>query len=175
MANILVVYSSTDGHTIKICARLQQQLEADAHRVTLADVADSGSLRLEDFDKIVVGASIRYGKHRPLVFDFIARHQAILDSRPNAFFTVNIVARKPAKNTPETNPYMLKFLARVAWQPKLLGVFAGRLDYPRYGFFDRLMIRFIMLLTQGPTAPDTVVEFTDWEQVAAFGRRVSEM
>jgi menaquinone-dependent protoporphyrinogen oxidase len=176
MANILVVYSSTDGHTIKICERLQQQIEKDStHRVTLVSVADCGGVRLTDFDKIVIGASIRYGKHNPLVFDFINRNQAALESRPNAFFSVNIVARKPEKNTPETNPYLRKFLARIAWQPRLLAVFAGRLDYPRYGFIDRQMIRFIMLLTQGPTAADTVVEYTDWQQVAAFGQRISEI
>jgi menaquinone-dependent protoporphyrinogen oxidase len=29
-----------------------------------------------------------------------------------------------------------------------------------------------MLLTKGPTDPGTVVEFTDWQQVEAFGRRI---
>jgi menaquinone-dependent protoporphyrinogen oxidase len=62
-----------------------------------------------------------------------------------------------------------KFLRGVAWQPRLVEVFAGKLDYPRYGACDRLIIRFIMLLTRGPTAPDTVVEFTDWQRVNAFG------
>ena len=60
-------------------------------------------------------------------------------------------------------------------QPKLLGVFAGKLDYPRYRFIDRLMIRFIMLITDGPTDPKTVIEFTDWDQVEAFGRKLAEM
>jgi menaquinone-dependent protoporphyrinogen oxidase len=85
------------------------------------------------------------------------------------------VARKPEKNTPETNPYMRKFLAASAWRPKTLAVFAGRIDYKRYGFWDRQVIRFIMWLTKGPTDPDTDVEFTDWGKVEAFGRLVSEM
>jgi menaquinone-dependent protoporphyrinogen oxidase len=70
---------------------------------------------------------------------------------------------------------MLKFLKKIAWRPKKLAVFAGKLDYPRYGPFDRFMIRFIMLMTKGPTDPGTVVEFTDWQQVEAFGQLVSEM
>jgi menaquinone-dependent protoporphyrinogen oxidase len=37
------------------------------------------------------------------------------------------------------------------------------------------MIRFIMWMTHGPTDPTAVVEFTDWEQVEAFGRVVSDM
>ena len=175
MARILIVYSTTDGHTIKICNRLKQVIEADAHQVSLVSVADAGQVDLRAFDKIVVGASIRYGEHNQLVFDFIKRNLPLLDSKANAFFSVNIVARKPEKNRPETNPYMRKFLKRIAWRPKHLAVFAGKLDYPRYGFIDRQMIRFIMLLTKGPTDPATVVEFTDWQHVEAFGRRVSAM
>jgi menaquinone-dependent protoporphyrinogen oxidase len=54
-------------------------------------------------------------------------------------------------------------------------VFAGKLDYPRYGFWDRQIIRFIMLLTKGPTDPRAVVEFTDWHEVERFARTVSDM
>jgi menaquinone-dependent protoporphyrinogen oxidase len=175
MAKILLIYSTTDGHTLKICNRLQQVIEQHAHQVTLVSVKDSRDVNLHSFDKIVIGASIRYGKHSPLVVDFINRNAQLLDSKSNAFFSVNIVARKPEKNRPDTNPYMQKFLKQISWRPKELAVFAGKLDYPRYGFFDRLMIRFIMLMTKGPTDPKTVMEFTDWTQVEAFGHAVSRM
>jgi len=169
---ILIAYATTDGHTLRICQRLQQVMEALGSQVTVILLAQADALDLASFDRIVVGASIRYGHHQPLVAEFINRHQALLESRPSAFFSVNIVARKPDKNTPETNPYCRKFLKSVAWKPALTAVFAGKLDYPRYGFIDRQMIRFIMLITKGPTDPKAVVEFTDWSKVEAFGREV---
>ena len=162
MARILLLYSTTDGHTIKICKRLQEVIGQRSSQVTLASVADSRDIDLATFDKIVIGASIRYGKHNPQVAYFINRHARLLESKSFAFFSVNIVARKPEKNRPETNPYVQKFLKQLALLPKELEVFAGKLDYPRYRFFDRLMIRFIMFLTKGPTDPKQVVEFTDW-------------
>lgn len=175
MANFLILYSTSDGHTLKICKRLQQLLQQHAHQVKLTPVTAYPDLDLELFDKIIIGASIRYGKHRPLVYEFIKRNKAVLESKPNAFFSVNIVARKPEKNRPETNPYMKKFLKKSVWQPKELAVFAGKLDYPLYGFLDRNMIRLIMWLTKGPTEPNTVVEFTNWSEVEAFGQRISAM
>jgi len=175
MARILIVYSSTDGHTLKICRVLQQVIERHGHAVTLTDIGAADQVDLPGFDKIVIGASIRYGKHSPQVFDFIRKHRALLDSRPNAFFSVNIVARKPEKNRPETNPYLRKFIKQIGWRPRQLAVFAGKLDYPKYAPVDRMMIRFIMLLTGGPTDPATVVEFTDWQRVEAFGRTLGEM
>jgi menaquinone-dependent protoporphyrinogen oxidase len=175
MSRILLLYSTVDGHTLTICRRLQHIAEQAGHQVTLAALQDRAGLQLEPFDKVVVGASIRYGKHRPQVAEFMRAQRRILEAKPSAFFSVNIVARKPEKNTPETNPYVRKFLRQIGWRPAQLAVFAGRLDYPRYGFWDRQIIRFIMFLTRGPTDPRSVVEFTDWAQVEAFGRRVSAM
>ena len=172
---ILIIYSTTDGHTIVICHRLQQVIERNAHRVTLISIDDVAKLDLMAFDKIVIGASIRYGKHSPKVVDFINRNEQLLDRKPNAFFSVNVVARKPEKSQPHTNPYLLKFLKRISWKPKQLAVFAGKIDYPRYSFFDRMMIRFIMWMTKGPTHPSTVVEFTDWNQVETFGHLICKM
>jgi len=175
MARILIVYSTTDGHTLKICRVLQRVIEQHGHAVTLTDVGATEQIDLPDFDKIVIGASIRYGKHGRQVFDFIQKHRALLDSRPSAFFSVNIVARKPGKNRPETNPYLRRFLKRIGWRPQQLAVFAGKLDYPRYRRVDRVVIRLIMLLTHGPTDPTSVVEFTDWQNVEAFGHALGEI
>ena len=83
--------------------------------------------------------------------------------------------RKPEKNQPKTNPYLKKFLKQISWQPKELAVFAGKIDYQRYSFRDRQIIRLIMWMTKGPTDPETVVEFTDWKQVETFGQLVSNM
>lgn len=175
MARILILYSTTDGHTARICRRLQDVVGEDGHQVTLASLADSPPPDPAAFDKVVIGASIRYGRHDKRVFDFIERNLPLLEARPNAFFSVNIVARKPEKCDPETNPYLRKFLRQIAWRPQQLAVFAGKLDYPRYRPFDRFMIRLIMLMTKGPTDPATVVEFTDWKKVEAFGRVLSKM
>lgn len=175
MAKILIVYSTTDGHTRKICLRLQGIVENLNNQVTVVSVQEAGAVDLDSFDKLVIGASIRYGKHSPEVYDFIKANSRVLDAKPNAFFTVNVVARKPEKNTPETNPYLKKFLKQISWKPKVLGVFAGKIDYKLYGPLDRFMIRLIMRITKGPTAPDTNIEFTDWEKVDAFGSVIDEM
>lgn len=175
MANILIVYSTTDGHTKRICERIRRVVEAEKHQVVLAVINEKPVLDPEPFDKIVIGASIRYGKHRPVVYDFVRTNQAKLESMPSAFFSVNVVARKPEKNRPESNPYLQKFLKKVSWQPQRLAVFAGKIDYPIYTFWDRQIIRLIMWMTGGPTDPEAVVEFTDWKKVDDFGRLIAEM
>lgn len=175
MARILLVCSTVDGHTRTICERIAQRLASTGHAITLRAMEEVTATDVAAQDKVVVGASIRYGKHRPDVLAFANAHAAHLAERPSAFFSVNIVARKPQKNRAETNPYVIKFLQQVRWRPDVTDVFAGKLDYPRYTFFDRQMIRFIMLVTHGPTDPRAVVEFTDWERVDAFAQRIGAL
>ncbi len=178
MSSILIAYSTVDGHTRTICDRLRLGLEQQGHAVTLSCLGDVAPADVPSHDKVVIGASIRYGKHRQEVFDFIRVNQHALADRPGAFFTVNVVARKPGKDSPDTNPYMKAFrrqTSKTAWRPALLGVFAGKIDYQRYSFFDRQMIRFIMWLTHGPTGAHDCVEFTHWASVDAFGERVAKL
>lgn len=175
MSRILIVYSTTGGHTRHICERLRRVVEAREHQVVLQPIAGTAAADLEAADAIVIGASILYGKHKPEVAAFIGHHQTLLDGKPNAFFSVNVVARKPGKDVPEGNPYLQKFLKTIAWKPARLAVFAGVIDYPRYGWLDRTMVRLIMWMGDGPTDPRGRFEFTDWKCVEAFGAEIAAM
>ena len=175
MSNIIIAYSTVDGHTQHICERIAGLVRESGHNVELAEIDEESVIEFSDFDKIVIGASIRYGKHRPEVTRLINKNRALLDKGPSAFFSVNVVARKPEKSTPDTNPYLQKYLKQITWQPQHLAVFAGKIDYPAYSVLDRLVIRFIMWMTKGPTDPTAVVEFTDWDKVDEFANLVAEM
>lgn len=164
----LIIYSTTDGQTVSIAEKIGEVLENSI----VISVTDAESLNLNDFETIVIGASIRYGKHKPEVYKFIKDNLEVLDAKKNAFFSVNVVARKPEKNTPDTNPYMQKFLELSKWSPKSLSVFAGKIDYPQYKFVDKQMIRFIMWMTKGPTDINGTFEFTDWKKVESFAKEL---
>ena len=175
MSRILIAYSTVDGHTLKISNRIRDRLATQGHEVTLFEIRDGAGIDDAAFDCIIIGASIRYGKHRQNVYDFIERNRDALERRPSAFFTVNVVARKPDKNSPDTSPYIKTFREKSAWKPAEIGVFAGKIDYARYKLVDKLMIRFIMWMTKGPTDPKTCIEFTDWDAVDAFADRISRV
>ncbi len=175
MAKVLILYSTTDGHTVEICRRMTSAIEQGGDTVELVDLKDGPSLDNYTFEKVVIGASIRYGKHQKSVYEFIRNNREALERVPNALFSVNVVARKPEKNTPETNPYLQKFLKQIDWVPQNLGVFAGKIVYPALGPVDRTMIRFIMWMTKGPTDPTGTYEFTDWNKVDDFGRRIAAL
>ena len=172
MHHTLIIYSSTDGHTKTICERILNSLD-NKTEVKIMSLDEATEFDLSTFNKIIIGASIRYGKHSKKLYKFITLNKNVLDQKQGFFFSVNVVARKSEKNTPETNPYIKKFLKISNWKPKKIGVFAGRVDYPNYGFFDKYVIKFIMFLTNGPTDTSQSYEFTDWSKVDEFAKELS--
>jgi menaquinone-dependent protoporphyrinogen oxidase len=169
-----LVYSSVDGQTLKICNKLKEVLAEKKQSVELFSI-DEFDKDLSNYDRIIIGASIRYGVHNKSIIDFINSHKKQLESMRTAFFSVNLVARKPEKSAPDTNPYVIKFFKTINWDPDVVEVFAGKLDYSKYPFFDRIMIQFIMWMTKGPTNADAKIEYTDWDKVKDFGLRLSTL
>ena len=133
------------------------------------------SLRLRTWLRppvVVLVAAVRYGRHLPEADRFLAVYRSLHSPPPLALASVNLTARKPAKTTITGNAYLRKVIARHRLAPAMAVAFAGRLDYRRYGWLDRQIIRFIMLLTGGPTDPDTCIEYTSWRAVDEFAARI---
>ena len=169
-----IIYATVDGHTLKICQKLQEILVSHRHAVEIIPI-EAWQGQLGNYDQLVLASSIRYGKHDQRMTELILQHAEALNAMKAAFISVNLVARKAEKSEPHTNPYVKKFLGSIPWRPAAVGVFAGKLDYPRYSFFDRLMIQLIMMITKGPTDPKAVIEYTDWGRVEDFGRQLAEL
>ncbi|WP_350306661.1 menaquinone-dependent protoporphyrinogen IX dehydrogenase [Photorhabdus viridis] len=166
--NCLLLYSSRDGQTKKIITYIAENLHRAGQICDLRDLAIAETIDLKSYDKVMIGASIRYGHFSSALKKFSICHQQQLNKMPTAFFGVNLTARKPEKRTPETNVYVRKFLLNTPWQPDLCGVFAGALLYPRYRWFDRVMVKLIMKMTGGETDTTKEIEYTDWQQVDHF-------
>jgi menaquinone-dependent protoporphyrinogen oxidase len=169
-----IIYSTVDGQTLKICNKLKEVLQQNSHEADLISI-DNFNEDITKYDKFIIGASIRYGAHNDKVIEFIKTNKKELDSIKTAFFSVNLVARKPEKSTPETNPYVVKFFKTIDWKPTVVKVFAGKLDYKKYSFFDRKMIQLIMWMTKGPTNIDAEIEYTNWEKVNEFGQELIKL
>ena len=161
---LLILYSTVDGHTKNICEYAQSKLKSDKS-ITISSIENSDEHDISNFSEILIGASVRYGYHRKNVYEFINKNKEELNKKKTTFFSVNLTARKSDKNTPETNPYIKKFIKKLDWQPTLLAVFAGRLDYPSLDCANKLAILFIMFITNGPKDISQVYELTDWGKV----------
>ncbi|WP_434527863.1 menaquinone-dependent protoporphyrinogen IX dehydrogenase [Vibrio sp. K4] len=175
MAKALFLYSSREGQTKKILHYIDEKLTG--FECELVDLHNVETIDFSQYDRVLIGASIRYGHLNKKLYQFIERNLNQLEQSKVAFFCVNLTARKEdqGKDTPEGSAYIRKFLIKSLWKPTLIGVFAGALYYPRYGWFDKTMIKFIMSMTGGETDTTKEVEYTNWEKVALFADKFKEL
>ena len=170
-------YATRDGQSRRIAEHIFRRL---AESEMLAPPQDLAVTRpapadLAGASVVVLVAAVRYGRHLPEADRFLAAYRSLKSPPPLALASVNLTARKPAKTTAAGNTYLRKVIARHRLAPALAVAFAGRLDYRRYGWLDRQIIRFIMLLTRGPTKPDTCIEYTSWHAVDEFADRIADL
>lgn len=116
----LILFSTRDGQTREIASYLASELKELGIQTDVANVHRIEEPQWENYDRVVIGASIRYGHYHSAFQEFVKKHATRLNSMPSAFYSVNLVARKPEKRTPQTNSYARKFLMNSAMASRSL-------------------------------------------------------
>jgi menaquinone-dependent protoporphyrinogen oxidase len=172
MAHILVLYSSHDGQTRRIAARVAEVLERAGHEAELCstDAPDVGRA-IGSSDGVVVGAAVRYGHFAPRLQSVLRGRTQLLTALPNAFFAVCLTAGGPGAKPEVARGYVDDLVRRTGWQPADTAIFAGALRYRDYNPFIRLMMRLIVGHAGGDTDMSRDYEYTDWQAVERFAAR----
>jgi menaquinone-dependent protoporphyrinogen oxidase len=175
--HLQLYYATRDGQARRIAAHIADRLGGQAIHAMPQDlgIVTPQPQALARASLLVLIAAVRYGRHLPEAEQLLRAYAGLADRPPLVLASVNLTARKPGKDTPEGNGYLRKLIARHSLRPAAAAAIAGRLDYPRYNWRDRQIIRFIMLLTGGPTDPKATVEYTAWDAVDALTDRIAEL
>lgn len=174
MSSFLILYGTGEGQTAKVAERIATTISERGHVASAIDVRDRpDSFTLEEYDTVVVGASIHAGKHQDEVRDFVIDNRDALSGMPTAFFQVSLSSANEEKREEDAG-YVESFLTETGWHPDRIGQFGGALRFSEYGFLKRLMMKQIAkdLLTE-ERKPNGDIEFTDWEAVDAFAADVA--
>jgi menaquinone-dependent protoporphyrinogen oxidase len=172
MADILIVYGTTEGHTSEIVEHMREVLESRGHTV-LIDQAGDGVAGIPDgIDGVIVGGAVHTGKQNGKVRQFVKDNRATLEAIPSAFFQVCLNAADPDPEVAAAGNQELldAFVAETGWQPARTDTFAGMLAWTRYGFLKRLVMKRIVRTKVPPEELDTTrdVDYTDYAAVRRF-------
>ncbi|HUN42907.1 MAG TPA: flavodoxin domain-containing protein [Acetobacteraceae bacterium] len=175
--DLMLLYASHDGQARRIAARiavcLAEQWIAALPRDLAMGVPAAADLKTAPL--IAVVSAVRYGRHLRAAERLLAAYKESGSTAPLIFVSVSLTARKPGRSRVENNQYLRASLQRHGVAAAFATAVAGRLDYPRYRWPDRQIIRLIMKLTGGPTNPRSCTEFTDWDAVDAIADRITEL
>jgi menaquinone-dependent protoporphyrinogen oxidase len=166
---VLVLHHSYDGQTERIARRMGEVIERAGHRVTVQGFGSEDLLdATRGHDAVVVGAAIRYGHHDRKLESAVRRHAQAMAALPNAFFSVCLSAGGPGRNEGAARGYVEAFCRNTGWRPRESASFAGALQYSRYGFFMKIMMKLIVGHAGGDTDTSRDYQYTDWPAVERF-------
>lgn len=170
MVSFLVLYGTGEGQTATVADRIGAVLGARGHDATTTNADEiPAEFDLEEFDAVLVGASIHAGRHQSVVREFVRTRREALATRPTAFFQLSLSsATDDETRQAEAAGYVEAFLEETGWYPDRIARLSGALRYSRYGFLKRLMMKRIAAEATGDTDTSRDYEYTDWYEVESF-------
>src|SRR5215203_6125204 len=166
MTRVLIPYGTTEGLTARISEYVVDVIRDHGHEADTVDIKGSGAPKPDDYDAVIVGASIHMGKHEDYVLDFVRENRDALERLPSAFFSVSMADHHDMEGA---EGYIEEFVRETGWRPAKVGLFGGALLYTNYGFIKRHLMKKIAREKGNPdtdTSRDYV--YTEWDGVKHF-------
>src|ERR1044071_9379185 len=85
---VLVSLASLRDDAASIASALASHLADDCLAVELAELGTRSTPPLEDYDAVVIGAQVRFGRHARATIDYIREHLQALAAIPAFFYSV---------------------------------------------------------------------------------------
>ncbi|HVN71111.1 MAG TPA: flavodoxin domain-containing protein [Desulfomonilia bacterium] len=157
--SILVVYGTWAGSTAEVADFIGRTVAEGGYRVDVKPVESVKSLA--GYHAVVIGSAIRAGKVKPEVMDFVKNHKSALEKIPSAYFVVCMTMKDDTPDNRKTvNAYLDPLREQVA--PVDAGLFAGKMDYSKLGFFARMAVKYFVKVPEG--------DFRNWNVIKAWTR-----
>jgi menaquinone-dependent protoporphyrinogen oxidase len=151
---IIVAYATRAGSTAEVAECVGKEL---SERGVEADVRPVKEVRsLDGYDSVVLGTAVRMGKPMPEVVKFVRVNRPWLAKIPVAAFSVSLIMEK---DTPQNRTTAAAYLDVLRKEVVLVeeGMFAGKLDFSKLGFFTRF------IMTRMVKSPES--DSRDWKKI----------
>jgi menaquinone-dependent protoporphyrinogen oxidase len=170
MANVLVVYGTTDGHTRKIAQQVGGYIRGMGHNAEVLDSADvREDFRADGFNAFIILGSLHQGNHQSSLVHFVKKHRAELKLAPSTLLSVSLTAAsKDGDHLPELQKCVDKFTEETEWEPSEWTPVAGALMYVEYDWIKRMILKAISKKAGGDTDTSQDYEYTDWEALETY-------
>lgn len=176
MRRILVLYATREGQTDKVAHRITHHLEEGGAQVQLFNAADetTSDLNLSKFDLMVFGASMHAGGLEKEIVQFINQQAELISTKPRSFFLVLLSAA--TKDDALREQWLADARAKMDEQLSVAfadtEMIAGALTYSKYPLPLKWIMRRIAKKAGEGTDIHRDYEYTDWDQVKAYAKRL---
>lgn len=167
-ATVLISFATTEGQTRKIAERISLQVRERGHEVTLYDTASLMDVpEVAAFGAMIVAASVHEQHHQDTAINFAAAHLDQLVCKPSAFVSISLSAATPSGRA-EAQHYVNRFIEATGWSPARTLLLGGALRWSECDYFQRQVLKHLLLEGDVTPGEDAIYEFTDWMALQSF-------
>jgi menaquinone-dependent protoporphyrinogen oxidase len=166
---ILVLFSTTEGHTRKLAQFVAARLRGCGHKPELSDAADLDLPDAARFDAALFLASVHLGRYQRSFIEFVRKYHDALNLMPSAFISVSLSA---AGDNPSDLAGIRECVDRLEretlWHPGAVHHAGGAMRFSAYGFFTKLAIGYIARRRGKSVQTSEDYDLTDYVALEAF-------
>jgi menaquinone-dependent protoporphyrinogen oxidase len=163
---VLIAYATTEGQTRKIAEKIANQVRELGHVAELVDIdRKPHNIDVDDFDAVIVAASVHQHDHQDAIEVFAAACRAALNAKPTMFLSVSLSAAFD-EGRGEAQECIARFIEQTGWTPGISLPVAGALRNEEYDYFQQQILEHVVLKNRKVDHPGQNHEFTDWKALA---------
>ena len=129
--NILIIYASKHQTTQECSFILQNELNGDADLVPLSNVTD---FQIEQYDAVVVGSPVYYGKPAKKIREFLSEKEDLLLSKKIYLFL---------SSKAETSEYFDSYPQKIVEQAQAKVFVGSKLEFKNPSIIERIIMKAI--------------------------------
>jgi len=171
---MMIIYSTTEGHTRTICEFLRDEAVAAGHLPALFDSTVKPPAP-EEYEVVIIAGSVHGGKYQAALQHYVHEYHQTLNDMNSIFLSVSLTAASDeSESWKELRQQTQDFLIETGWNPAHIEYVAGALLFTKYDFMKRFLMRIISKRSGGDIDSSRDYIYTDWEQVKNVLEKVKE-
>lgn len=168
----LIAFGTKYGSTEKVAEVIADVLRSSGQNVDVVDLRQKSTKAVDDYDMVVVGSSIIVGGWSKGSKRFLEENCEILRNKKTALFVCcsNSFLRPDEKET-QMNDFLKKVVETHGLNPISLGLFGGEMDFERYGFMVKAVLKKVGVnkeLEDAGIDTSQRFDFRDWDDIKGW-------
>ncbi|WP_170325598.1 flavodoxin domain-containing protein [Ruegeria arenilitoris] len=165
---VLIAFATVDGQTEKIARFISNIATKSGYNTKVINTDElPGNVSLDDVVKVILLAPVHERRHPESFEAFVTSQKDALTKRRSLVLSVGLKAAF-ASGREEARDYLNEMLLRTGFEPNATALVAGAVRPENYGYFEREIVKHVVLLGQKIDPRNGVREFTDWDELTSI-------
>ncbi len=164
----LIAFATVEGQTAKIARFIGNIAKEAGYNIKLINTDELfHSVSLAGVDRVILLAPVHERRHPESFEAFVTSHKSDLVKRKSLVLSVGLKAAF-ASGREEAREYLNEMLMRTGFEPDATALVAGAVRPESYGYFEREIVKHVVLLGRKIDPRDGAREFTDWDELTTI-------